>query len=152
MRRQTAEKIPSEIKPAVPWLIIIAMAAFKVQWNIWRDKSMVLAPNAGLAKNVINLNGGLALIVGSVAPHAYCFLFCWDPRHQSLPVLQWHPDMHIASLSDGTQTRQCHLVMMLHLATAIAHSHSTASPPSSVWSIAHDPLAAILGISFRCNA
>eukprot|EP00656_Telonema_subtile_P002952 TRINITY_DN11361_c0_g1_i3.p1 TRINITY_DN11361_c0_g1~~TRINITY_DN11361_c0_g1_i3.p1 ORF type:complete len:146 (+),score=31.17 TRINITY_DN11361_c0_g1_i3:130-567(+) len=48
----------------VPWLVILFLAAFKVQWSIWRDAALSLAPNSGIAKNVINLNSGLALAVG----------------------------------------------------------------------------------------
>ena len=33
---------------------------------MWRDQAMQLAPNPGIAKNVINLNSGLALVLGSL--------------------------------------------------------------------------------------
>merc|ERR1712010_74533 len=36
----------------VPWPVIIALGVFKVQWSVWRDLAINLAPNAGLAKNV----------------------------------------------------------------------------------------------------
>ena len=48
----------------VPWIVMIAAAAWKVMWSVWKDECMNLAPNTGIAKNIINLNGVLSLFAG----------------------------------------------------------------------------------------
>ena len=42
------------------------LAAFRMIWSIWIQNSILLAPNAGFAKAVVNLNTVWAAIVGAV--------------------------------------------------------------------------------------
>jgi len=61
--RPKQQELKDKPKPGeVPWWMMFALAAWKVQHNIWRDKCMQMAPNAGIAKNVINLNGPFATL------------------------------------------------------------------------------------------
>jgi len=50
----------------VPWWMTAGLAAFRMIWSIWIQNSILLAPNAGFAKAVVNLNTVWAAIVGAV--------------------------------------------------------------------------------------
>ena len=53
------------VAPTVPFAYIVLVAGWNAKWRSWADQALSLAPNPGLAKIIINLNGIFAVGISS---------------------------------------------------------------------------------------